>query len=225
MNMSIFDVVGPIMVGPSSSHTAGAARLARVAKSIVAKPFKHVTFGLHGSFAQTYKGHGTDKALVAGALGMRENDERLVQSFVIAQEQGLTYAFYETELEDVHENTVEMTFFLTDGEVCRVTGSSVGGGRIIICKINEFEIEFDALLPTLIVRQKDKKGVISKISAILAELDMNIGIMKLSRTRKGEIAFCVIEMDEQISDCVVEQIQRIPEVLSILAINPETEES
>ena len=130
MELSLFDVVGPVMIGPSSSHTAGAARLARVARQIAGE-FTHVSFGLHGSFAKTGWGHGTDRALVAGALGLSEQDERLRTSFEMARAVGLEYDFYTAELDVPHENAVKMTFYGSDGGKLDVVGASLGGGRIV----------------------------------------------------------------------------------------------
>lgn len=219
MNISIFEVAGPVMVGPSSSHTAGAARLARVAKAIASEPFHRVSFGLHGSFAKTYKGHGTDKALVAGVLGFREDDERIADAFAIAREQELSYEFYETELDNMHENSVVITFFFINGGTCKIVGSSIGGAQIVIRKINEFDVEFQALLPALLIRQQDQKGIVCEITQVLAENGLNIGVMRLNRMAKGETAFCVIETDDRISDSIVEKIRGIPKVLSVSAIN------
>ena len=185
MDISIFDVVGPIMIGPSSSHTAGAAKLSRVARLIVKEPFTHISFGLHGSFAKTYKGHGTDKALVAGALGLSEDSEALADSFKLAKNQGLEFDFYEIELEGVHENTVKMTLTMLDGSQNVVVGSSIGGGQIEIIEINGFVTNMSLQLPTIVINQYDKKGVISEVSGILAEHSLNIATMKLSRTGKG----------------------------------------
>ena len=136
------------MIGPSSSHTAGAARLARVARSIVGKPYNKVEFYLHGSFAQTYKGHGTDRALVAGALGFNESDDRLCTSFAIADEMGLAYSFQPVELEGAHENTVMMKFYQDDKLLSTITGSSIGGGNIIITNIDGFDIQFSGKFTT-----------------------------------------------------------------------------
>lgn len=219
MNMSLFEVTGPVMVGPSSSHTAGAARLALVAKCIAGRPFKHVSFGLHGSFAKTYKGHGTDKALLAGAMGLREDDERLANSFEMAREQGLEYEFYETELDGMHENSVKITFTLDDGKICVVTGSSIGGGQIVIRGIDGFDVELDASLPTLLISQWDQKGIVSEVTRILAEGGLNIGVMKLSRKTKGDVAICIIEMDDAIGASIVEQVQAVNNVLSVRVVN------
>lgn len=219
MDISILDVIGPVMIGPSSSHTAGAARLARTAAAIVGKPFHKIIFGLHGSFAKTYKGHGTDIALLAGAMGIREDDERLSGAFLAAEESGLDYHFEETELEGVHENSVHMTFYCDDGDIQQVIGSSVGGGQINICRINDFETEFTANSATLIISHRDEKGVISHIAGALSEAGMNIAVMKLSRRSKGDMAFCVIETDDVIRSEVIEKIKCIPAVWHVKALN------
>lgn len=221
MDISIFDVAGPVMIGPSSSHTAGAAKLARVARIIVGQPFSHVSFGLHGSFARTYKGHGTDRALVAGVLGLREDDENLARSFELAAAQGIGFDFYEIELENAHENSVNMTFTLKDPSQppFTVVGSSIGGGQILITGIDGFEVELTAQLPTLVISQYDKKGVVSEVTTVLANHNINIGVMKLSRKGKGELASCIIETDGEVPAAVVDSLRRIDHVLSVRSIS------
>lgn len=219
MDISIFDVIGPIMIGPSSSHTAGAAKLSRVARMIVKKPFHHISFGLHGSFAKTYKGHGTDKALVAGALGLSENSEALASSFELAKNQGITFDFYEIELEGVHENTVKMTLTMLDGSTNVVIGSSIGGGQITIIEINGFATDMSLQLPTIVINQYDKKGVISEVSSILAEHSLNIATMKLSRTAKGDRACCIIEIDGVIPEEIEKEIMGNKNIIDVKVIN------
>ncbi|MFV0401206.1 MAG: L-serine ammonia-lyase, iron-sulfur-dependent subunit beta [Oscillospiraceae bacterium] len=221
MNISVFDVVGPVMIGPSSSHTAGASRLARIAKLIVAEPFSHVSFGLSGSFARTYRGHGTDRALVAGALGLREDDERLANSFAIAESRGLTWDFYEAELDNLHENSVEMRFHLNDGRVKKIVGSSVGGGRILIHSFDGFQVEYTAQSSALILRQEDRPGVVSEVTKVLAKNGINIGVMRLSRRARGDEAFCVIEVDGTISPDIAKAVEQVDGILAAKAINLE----
>ena len=220
MNKSIFEIIGPIMVGPSSSHTAGAARLSRIARMIVGVPFTKVSFGLHGSFAKTYKGHGTDKALVAGALGLSEDDFGLAKSFELAKESAIDYDFYEIELEDCHENTVKITFYDGNEQLCEVIGSSVGGGNIIITSINGFDMEFSARVSTLVIQQHDRKGSISAITGVLADNNINIGNMKFSRKAKGKLACCIIETDSDITPKVVDEVCRLNDVIDAKYINP-----
>lgn len=219
MNISIFEATGPIMIGSSSSHTAGAARLARIARQIADAPFHRVSFGLHGSFAKTYRGHGTDLALVFGALGYYEDDERLPQSFELAKQAGLTYDFYETNLEGAHENTAVITFYLENGNTCMVIGSSIGGAQVIITQIDDFQTEFTAQSPTLILSYRDRPGAISELTKIVAEYDINIAVMKVSRREKGGTALCTIETDEYIPDHAVEQLRNVHDVYAARAIN------
>ncbi len=219
MNISLLDVVGPVMIGPSSSHTAGAAKLAKTARLIFDKPFKKVRFGLGGSFASTYRGHFTDYALVAGALGMSEDDERLGQSFDLAARQGIEFVFYPTEIPSAYENTARITFVDELGEEFFVEGASLGGGRILVTNINGLACELTATTPTVIVQQQDVKGVVSDVSTILAFNNINIGIMKVSRTSRGDKAFCVIECDDIIPENVIDELRQVNNVLSVVVVN------
>lgn len=219
MQISIFDALGPIMIGPSSSHTAGAARLARIAAQIAGRPFSRVSFGLHGSFAKTYRGHGTDKALIAGVLGLHEDDEDLSNGFQLAEERGLQYDFYETTLAGVHANTVKITFYHDDGS-SEIIGSSIGGGQIVIRQIDGFSLEYDARAVALLLMQRDKPGVISDITAVLADHEINIAVMKLSRRSKGDIAYCILEVDSPISDSVLAELRGCDNILQARAVNP-----
>ena len=219
MNISLLDVVGPVMIGPSSSHTAGAAKLAKTARLIYDKPFKKVRFGLGGSFASTYRGHFTDFALVAGALGMSEDDENLAHSFEIAQQQGVEFVFYPTEIPSNYENTARITFVDEVGEEFFVEGASLGGGRILVTNINGLACELTATTPTVIVSQQDVKGVVSDVSTILAFNNINIGVMKVSRTSRGDKAFCVIECDDIIPENVIDELRQVNNVLSVVVVN------
>jgi L-serine dehydratase len=224
MEISIFDVTGPIMIGPSSSHTAGAVRIGNVAKKLAHSPFSQVDFALSGSFAQTGLGHGTDRALVAGVLGMHVSDLRIPQALIIADKQGLVVTFREISLDSFHENSVSITFTLLTGEQWNVIGSSVGGGEILICQVQGFAVEFDAKSPTVLIEHRDVKGIISKITEILAEADINIATLRLSRTSKGMTAWCVLETDSVVSDDVIERIQNVEDVMLVRAITPEEDD-
>ena len=219
MSLSIFDVTGPVMIGPSSSHTAGAARLARVARALAGAPFTHVSFGLHGSFHDTYLGHGTDKALLAGALGIREDDEALRDAPEIANTAGIIYSYHRADLEDVHENSVEITFRLKDGTDFTVVGSSIGGGQIVIRRVGELETEFSATRPTLLVRHLDRRGMISDISSLITGAGVNIAVMRYTRNSKGGPACTVAEVDEPLPPIVVETIAELPDVYSAQAVD------
>ena len=216
-NYGVFDILGPIMIGPSSSHTAGAARLGKTGREIVDKSFTGVSFYLHGSFAKTYRGHGTDRALVAGVLGMDPADERIRDSLNIAKEKGIDIDFIETDLGYVHPNTVKIVFHYKDKEDYYLIGSSIGGGNILITNLNGISIEFTGNYPTILIRYTDRQGLISKISSILSSENINIATMKVSR--EGKIATMVMEIDSPIEDTVIEKIKALDEVFYITGIN------
>lgn len=202
--ISVFDVIGPLMIGPSSSHTAGALRIALVAGKLATTEIKEVTFILYGSFAKTYKGHGTDKALVAGILGMNEQDERIKDAFHYAKERGLSYTFKISEERNIHHpNTVEIVLTDRAGVTVSVMGSSIGGGRITIDKVNGMEVYFTGEYYTLCITHIDRPGVVAHITKCLSECDINIAFMRLYRTSKGEIANTIIEADEPIDEKVI----------------------
>ncbi len=162
MELSIFEILGPVMIGPSSSHTAGAARLGRVAAIIAKKEFDVVSFGLSGSFAKTGKPHGTHKALLAGSLGLHTDDVRLRDAFHEAEQRGIRSEFHEEDLEDIHENAVHIRFFHLDGSHSDIYGASIGGGQISIRRIGDLHTEITATSPTLVVYYLDKPGLLVK---------------------------------------------------------------
>lgn len=214
MDISLMEVVGPVLIGPSSSHTAGAARLARAAAQIAGGPFARVEFELHGSFAQTGLGHGTHKALLAGALGCKEDDEALRDAFALARQRGVEYAFEQVDLPDAHENTARITFLMRAGGRRVVQGSSIGGGRIRITRIDGLPVEITGEAPTLLVTQRDVKGVVSEITSLLARQGLNIGVMRVARTARGKTAATVVEADSPIPPAVAQELARLPDILS-----------
>lgn len=214
----VFDILGPIMIGPSSSHTAGAARLGKIGQEIVDGNFYKVTFYLHGSFAKTYKGHGTDRALVAGVLGMEPSDERIKDSLNIAREKGIDMEFVETDLGYEHPNTVKMIFHYKNKDDYYIIGSSIGGGNILITNINGNKVEFSGDYPTILIKYRDQKGSISRISSILSDRNINIATMKVSR--EGKVATMVMEIDSPIKDEIIELITLLDETIYITGINP-----
>jgi len=217
---SMFDVVGPNMIGPSSSHTAGACRIGKAAYKMAGENIKKVTFLLHGSFAKTYRGHGTDKALVGGILGFDPDDERIRDSFELAKEKGIEFIFQEENLGEVHSNTVKVIIEKSEGESIQLMGSSIGGGNIVVTEINGLEIEFTGEYDTLIVSHVDKPGVIAKVTAVLALYDINIAFMRVYRHSKGQNAFMVIETDDEITPEIVTYIKKsIPEVPQAYLVN------
>ena len=220
-NFGIFDIIGPILIGPSSSHTAGAARLGKVAKSICGhNKLKKVTFLLHGSFAKTYKGHGTDKALVAGILGMEPSDVRLRNSLDIAKEQSLEIEFKECDLGNEHPNTVKFLMTTVDNTYCEVMGSSIGGGNIRITEVNGNSLDFSGEYPTLIISQKDVPGVVCKVSEIVYKYNVNIAFMKVFRIEKGKSAVMIFELDNTLDEHIIEDIKKVDYVNKIIVLNP-----
>ena len=219
-NYSVFDIIGPIMIGPSSSHTAGAARLAKVAAVIAGGKIKKVDFYLHGSFAKTYKGHGTDKALVAGILGMEPWDDNLKNSFQIAKDKNIDLYFHEVDLDNVHPNTVKFLITKEDGKTSSVIGSSIGGGNIVIFDVDGQQVEFRGDYPTLVTKHKDIPGIVSRITTLLYQENINIGTIKLYRNSKGLEATMALETDDILSQSIVDKIKAIPEIISVKIINP-----
>ncbi|MGL4730222.1 MAG: L-serine ammonia-lyase, iron-sulfur-dependent subunit beta [Clostridium sp.] len=223
-NYSAFDILGPIMIGPSSSHTAGAARLAKIAAKIGGEKIKKVRFLLHGSFAKTYKGHGTDKALVAGILGMDPMDERLRTSMDIAKEKGLEYTFEEVDLgDDVHPNTVKFILTTEDGNEVTVVGSSIGGGNIEIFEVEGQRLRFTGEYPTLIINHADIPGVIYQVTTILYKDEVSIASMNVYRKVKGLEAAMVVEVDHVVDNNVIESIKQVEGIQSVDQIVPPKE--
>lgn len=218
-SVGVFDILGPIMVGPSSSHTAGAARLGKVARAVAGADIEEVTFYLHGSFAKTYKGHGTDRALVAGILGMEPSDLRLRDSLEIARELGLKIGFKEADLGDVHPNTVEFIIRGKEGNYGLI-GSSIGGGSIEVTSVNGNAVNFTGAYPTVIVSNRDVPGVLSKVASILYDNDINIAFMKVFRNQKGKNATMVFEVDHEITAEIIGNIKAIEGINKVIMINP-----
>ena len=218
-SVGVFDILGPIMVGPSSSHTAGAARLGKVARAVAGGDIDDVTFYLHGSFAKTYKGHGTDRALVAGILGMEPSDLRLRDSLEIAKEMGLKIRFREADLGDVHPNTVEFVIKGKEGTY-ELIGSSIGGGSIEVTSVNGNSVNFTGAYPTIIVSNKDVPGVLSKVASILYDNDINIAFMKVFRNQKGRDATMVFEVDHEVTAEIIGNVKAIEGINKVIMINP-----
>ena len=223
-NVGVFDILGPIMIGPSSSHTAGAARLAKVARSVANGPLKSVKFLLHGSFGKTYKGHGTDRALVAGILGMEPSDIRLRESLQIAKDEGVDFEFIEQDLGDAHPNTVKFIMETIEGNHCEVVGSSIGGGSIQITEVNGNKVEFTGDYPTLIISHQDVPGAVSKVTSLLYKEHINIAFMKVFRKQKGKGATMVFEVDNRLNDHVIDEIKGMDSISKVIRINPVKEE-
>ncbi|MCI7260398.1 MAG: L-serine ammonia-lyase, iron-sulfur-dependent subunit beta [Selenomonas sp.] len=214
----VFDIVGPIMIGPSSSHTAGAVRLGLMARKILGEKVLKAGIQLHGSFAQTYRGHGTDKALIAGILGFAPDDERIVSALNIAKNQGVAYSFQTIKLEDAHPNTAIIHLTGETGRVAKVCGASVGGGNIMITNINGYAVELTGEYPALITIHHDKPGVITQVTQILARYAMNIAFMRVSRQNRGESAMMIMELDDEPADEVIDDCANVYDVEKAFAI-------
>jgi len=217
--MSVFDVIGPNMIGPSSSHTAGALRIALLASKLAKAKITRVHFVLYGSFAKTYKGHGTDRALLGGILGFNTEDSRIKESFLYADQAGLQYSFELNEIEkDVHPNTVDITITAEDGSTFCVRGVSTGGGNCKIVKIDQIEVAFTGEYVTLLIRQRDIFGVVAYITSCLSEYRVNIAFMRLYRENKGEAAYTIIETDNDISAELLRKIEQCKDITSAMVI-------
>ena len=203
----LFDLIGPQMIGPSSSHTAGAARIGYVASRMAGGCVKKAVVTLYGSFAETGKGHGTDKAVVAGLLGCAPDDDRLRIAPQLAKEWGRDIRVEFSDEEMKHPNTAGSVFENEDGRKIHMTGASIGGGNIEIQSINGMDVSFGCDYPTLLIFHQDRPGVISSVTGVLAEHEINIAFMKVFRNSRWQNACMVIETDGEVEDCLVEQIR------------------
>lgn len=207
--MNVFDIIGPIMVGPSSSHTAGAVRIGRIARALLNEEPCKVQITFHGSFARTYKGHGTDKAILGGLLGMRPDDRRIRDSLELAKQMGMSYCFKTADLGDVHPNTVLISATGSSGEKLEVLGSSVGGGNVLIRRVNGLEVDFTGANNTLLVFHKDTPGAVAAVTQLLAREGINIAQMKVFRFYRGGNAVMVIETDQSVQYGLTESIKEL----------------
>lgn len=205
--MDLFDIIGPVMIGPSSSHTAGAARIGFSAKELLGDEVQKAVITLHGSFADTYRGHGTDRALIAGLMGMAVDDPRLRDSLELAREAGLEYEFKTVELADAHPNTAILELTGKNGGSVCVQASSVGGGNIRIDMIDDMAVSFRVSQDTLVIRHRDMPGVIAGVSTLIARYGVNIATMQVFRTCEGGDAIMAIEVDAPISEALRDELQ------------------
>lgn len=214
---SVFDIIGPVMIGPSSSHTAGAARIGRVARSLFGREPKWATISFYGSFAKTYKGHGTDVAIVGGLLDFDTFDERIIGAIDIAKRSGMKIRFIEEEAITDHPNTARVLIGDDQGEL-ELVGISIGGGKIEIIELNGFELKLSGHHPAILVVHNDRHGAIAAVSNVLAKEKINIGHMEVSRKEKGKMALMTIEVDHNIDDHVIKQLEQLPNVLQVTRI-------
>lgn len=207
---TLFDIISPVMIGPSSSHTAGAVRLGLLAKNIYKNTPKKVVFKLYNSYAHTGKGHGTEKGLLAGVLGLSVDDRRIKNIFESDIAKKIDYSFEYYDNFKYHPNAVEMIF---DGEnKMFIAGESIGAGEVAIRKIDDFNVKLTGKYNTLILVYKDMPGMISQVTSILQSKNINIASLICDRNAKGKEASMIISIDGNIDSSVVETVEEIPEV-------------
>ena len=219
--ISVFDVLGPNMIGPSSSHTAGAAKIAYLAQKMITGPLVQVDFTLYGSFARTYRGHGTDRALLGGMMGFTTDDMRIRNSFEIAEERGIAFQFQPNEEEtEVHPNTVDIHMVNKAGQEMTVRGESLGGGKVRISRINKVQVDFTGEYSAVIVIQKDRPGVVAHITKALSDRNVNIAFMRLFREGKGNVAYTIVESDGHLPENIREELLKNEHVHDVMIVQP-----
>jgi L-serine dehydratase len=217
--LSAFDMIGPVMTGPSSSHTAGALRIALIASRILKEAVISADFTLYGSFSDTYKGHGTDRALAAGIMGLSADDPGVRDSLEAAAEHGIQISFSTHALEpQMHPNTVALKAVGSSGRTLQLEGASIGGGEVVINRINGIEVCFTGEYPTLIIQQQDRPGIAAHITSQLADAGINIGTMRMYRHDKGDAAFTILETDEPVAASIIEAIESHPAITDVFLI-------
>ncbi|MCI2047752.1 MAG: L-serine ammonia-lyase, iron-sulfur-dependent subunit beta [Faecalibacterium sp.] len=219
--MRLFDVLGPVMIGPSSSHTAGAARIGYTARKLLGEPPVRAEILLHGSFATTGRGHGTDRALVAGLLGMRPDDARLPDSFAIAAQEGLAFQIGTVQLRSAHPNTAVVRAAGKSGRILELEACSIGGGRIRVTKIDGVAADFGGDANTLIIHNADTPGYIAEVTAAVAKRGINIASMQVFRSAPGGSAVMVMECDQEIPEELAALLRSVPGILKVTRLNVE----
>ena len=222
--INIFDMMGPVMVGPSSSHTVGAARIGNMGRTLLGEEVARADIGLHGSFAETGFGHGTDRALLAGLLGMKPDDLRIPNAYEEANRAGMAYSFRTVELRDAHPNTALLELTGKSGKQLTLQASSIGGGAIVVNKIDGIDVNFTGDFNTLIVRNQDESGSVAAITSILSQVHINVANMSVNRHRRGGDALMVIETDQHIKPRQVEFLSELPGILSVTYYDKEDDE-
>ena len=216
---TVFDIIGPVMIGPSSSHTAGAARIGRVARTLLGKQPKWVEISFYGSFAKTYKGHGTDVALVGGLLDFDTFDQRIKDSLKIAEDLGVEIKIQEEDAVPEHPNTAKIRLGTCEEDTLELVGISIGGGKIEIVELNSFLLRLSGNHPAILVVHDDRYGVIAAVSNVLAKHEINIGHMEVSRKEKGKEALMVIEIDQNVDDILLAEVASLPNICKVTKIH------
>ncbi|MBP1969103.1 L-serine dehydratase [Virgibacillus natechei] len=214
---SVFDIIGPVMIGPSSSHTAGAARIGKAARNLFGKEPKWAKIHLYESFAKTYKGHGTDFALAGGLLGFETDDTRMSKALEIASEKGVKIEFVEDSAKADHPNTARLIIG-NDTERLELSGISIGGGKVEITELNGFELRLSGNYPAILIMHNDRFGAIASVTKILAKHEINIGHMEVNRKDVGEEALMVIEVDQNVEDPVLKELECADHIIQISKI-------
>ena len=222
--INIFDMMGQVMVGPSSSPTAGAARIGNMGRTLLGEEVARADIGLYGSFAETGYGHGTDRALLAGLLGMKPDDLRIPNAYEEANRAGMAYSFRTVELRDAHPNTALLELTGKSGKKLTLQASSIGGGAIVVNKIDGIDVNFTGDFNTLIVRNQDESGSVAAITSILSQVHINVANMSVNRHRRGGDALMVIETDQHIKPRQVEFLSELPGILSVTYYDKEDDE-
>ncbi|MCM3709979.1 L-serine ammonia-lyase, iron-sulfur-dependent subunit beta [Sporosarcina luteola] len=211
---SVFEIIGPVMIGPSSSHTAGAARIGRVARDLFGRQPEWARIHLYGSFAETYKGHGTDVAIIGGLLDYDTFDERIKTAFEDAAALGMTFEFIPEEEEADHPNTAKIVLGDSQGEI-ELVGISIGGGTMEVTELNGFPLRLSGHFPALLVVHDDRSGVIANVSNAIASQGMNIAHMEVGRKEKGKMALMVIEVDQMFDETLINELKSLPNVTQV----------
>lgn len=207
--MDYFDIIGPVMIGPSSSHTAGAARIGRVARDLLGETPVQADIGLFGSFEKTYEGHGTDRAVVGGLMGMNVDDPRLRSALRLADEAGMAVTFHPVALREAHPNTIVLRIAGASGRELTVRAASVGGGRVMIQELNGMEVNFSGETDTLIIRHLDAPGAIARVTSVLAGAQINIATMRVFRKKAGGEAIMALELDKLPDEEIVPALKKL----------------
>lgn len=217
--MHLFDIIGPVMIGPSSSHTAGAARIGRVTRMLLGEDVARAEIKFHGSFAKTWEGHGADRAVIGGLLNLRVDDERLRTSRALADEMGMAYRISAIHLRDAHPNTVIIDAVGKSGATVSVQAASVGGGSVRVQYLNGMEVGFSGERTTLVIQHLDTPGVIAKVSRVLADAKMNIATMKVFREEAGGRAIMALELDSMPDEQLVATLRGTGAIRSVTLLD------
>ena len=218
--MNVFDIIGPVMIGPSSSHTAGAVRLGRIARRLLGEEAVRAEISLSGSFAETYRGHGTDKALVAGIMGLHSDDGRIRHSLELARDAGLEVAIREVSIPGAHPNTARIALWGEEGGHICMQGASVGGGNILVTQVNGLPVELDGAHAALVVVHLDAPGTIAAVTEEMSRAGANICNFRLARAAKGGTAVMTIEVDGALEAAVAERVQALANVQAVTLLAP-----